>query len=441
MKHTFILLTAMVLAVSAARAVDPAAANQCTLKGRIADASDRSLPDVRVGLKLAGVETQTDANGQFTLTLSSDHSVTPDKNKVYDYLELDKDGYLGQTIDIKDLSFFDKPVVGKLNPNPLTEDRAEYSRRMSMGYTFPLSSRELPNFETTNPDISAADWTRFFAAMDARKGDAPSERVIFQAYIPRNTQKLKAMFLLTRHGIGTIDHPKLREFADRNSIALVGLLGNPVQRGFYPLSVIDDDIKNLGQLLRHPELAAVPVISFGHSNGTGFAGIFPSQCPDRVIAWISYHSGVAFHLQFPGVENVPGLAMHGNLDPFAKNGQEQTIINLRKNRNAPIAMMMEGNVAHGPVDKDQNATWDFIIQFCEAAMRIRLNDDGTLRPVVIEQGWLGANYDRSKGGQQELAIAPYAEFTGDRTIANWLPDRKFAEVWQLYGKTDPRPVK
>jgi hypothetical protein len=103
--------------------------------------------------------------------------------------------------------------------------------------------------------------------------------------------------------------------------------------------------------------------------------------------------------------------------------------------------MMEGNVAHGPVDRDKNATWAFIIQFCEAAMRIRLNPDGTLRPVVIEQGWLGANYDRSQGGQQELAIAPYAEFKGDRSIANWLPDRQFAEVWQRYGKTDPRPVK
>ena len=38
-------------------------------------------------------------------------------------------------------------------------------------------------------------------------------------------------------------------------------------------------------------------------------------------------------------------------------------------------------------------------------MRIRLNDDGTLRPVVIEQGWLGANYNQSQGGR---------EYTGDQ---------------------------
>jgi hypothetical protein len=218
-------------------------------------------------------------------------------------------------------------------------------------------------------------------------------------------------------------------------------LGNSVQRGCYPVSAIDEDIDRLGQLLHHPELSKLPFFTFGHSNGTGFSALFASQRPDRAIAWISYHSGASFHLQFPGVEKVPGLAMHGQIDPFSHNGQEQTIKNLRKERNAPIALMMEGNVAHGPVDRDKNATWAFIIQFCEAAMRIRLNPDGTLRPVVIEQGWLGANYDRSQGGQQELAIAPYVEFKGDRSIANWLPDRQFAEVWQRYGKTDPRPVK
>jgi hypothetical protein len=96
-------------------------------------------------------------------------------------------------------------------------------------------------------------------------------------------------------------------------------------------------------------------------------------------------------------------------------------------------------VGHGPVDAGQNATWRFIVEFCEAAMRIRLKDDGTLKPVDIEQGWLGAIYDRAQGGQQTLAIAPYAEYPGDKSVANWLPDRKFAEVWQLYGKTDPRP--
>lgn len=412
------------------------AENPHTLKGRIVDQNDRPMSDVRVGLRANGAVTQTNQNGEFTLTLRTEKPFTLDQTKSYDYVELDKDGYLGRTIDIKDPAFFDQPLAGKLEPNPVTEDRAEFSTRLSMEYILARISTD-KQFNL----IANEEWQKFFASMQGRKGEGPTEQVVFQAYIPKDAKKLKAVFLLTRHGIGSIDHPRLRDFANRNAVALVSAKGNPVQRGFYPITLLDEHVARLGKLLKHPELPTLPVMSFGHSNGTGFSGIIASQRPERTIAWISYHSGAAFHLQFPNVEKVPGLVMHGLIDPFFKNGQEETVKHLRTERNAALAMMLEANVPHGPVDKGQDATWDFIAAFCEAAMRTRLNEDGTLKPVVIEQGWLGAPYDREKGGQQELAIAPYADFKGDRATANWLPDKQFAETWQRYGKTDPRPVK
>lgn len=42
---------------------------QYTLNGTISDPSDNLLPNVRVALKLAGVSTQTDGNGNFSLTI------------------------------------------------------------------------------------------------------------------------------------------------------------------------------------------------------------------------------------------------------------------------------------------------------------------------------------------------------------------------------------
>jgi hypothetical protein len=442
MKKVSKLLTALVLVPLVANAADTGdlaiARNQYCLKGTISDADDHPLPAVRVGMRSVRASTTTDSNGHFILSFSNRYLPNPDKNKPYDCVEIDKDAYLGQAFEVRDLSFFDKPLVAKLKLNPLTEDWAEFSRRMSVNYILPHGTPRPPKDFSL---ISDDEWKKTLASIEGMGQEGPTEQVFFQAYVPKKAAGLKAVFLISRHGMGTIDHPKLREFADCSGVALVSVLGNSVQRGCYPVSAIDEDIDRLGQLLHHPELSKLPFFTFGHSNGTGFSALFASQRPDRAIAWISYHSGASFHLQFPGVEKVPGLAMHGQIDPFSHNGQEQTIKNLRKERNAPIALMMEGNVAHGPVDRDKNATWAFIIQFCEAAMRIRLNPDGTLRPVVIEQGWLGANYDRSQGGQQELAIAPYVEFKGDRSIANWLPDRQFAEVWQRYGKTDPRPVK
>lgn len=418
----------------------PAAADvqPTALQGRIADADDRPLAGVRIGLRANGAFAVTDADGKFTITVNPSRMLTKDRTNVYDNLEIDKDGYLGRTIEIKDLAFFKQPLAEKLAPVAATEDRVEFTARLSTDYTLPPISTD-KEFNLIPTD----KWKAWFAAMDVRtpRADAPTEQVVYQAYIPKDAKKLRAVFLLTRHGIGSIDHPRLRDFANRNAVALVSVKGNPLQRGFYPVSIIDEPITRMGTMLKHPELAELPHIVFGHSNGTGFSGIFASQRPERVIGWISYHSGSAFHLQFPNVEKVPALVMHGLIDDFFKNGQEETVKHLRQERNAAMAMMLEANVKHAPAEKNGDATWDFIAAFSEAAMRVRLNPDGSLKPVNIQQGWLGATYDRAAGGQQKLSIAPYTEFPEkERATANWLPDQQFAETWQRYGQIDPRPA-
>lgn len=411
-------------------------ADEYSLSGTVSDPSQNLLPGVRVALKKAGVSTQTDGNGAFSLSFKAAQPPEADKTGIYDSIEIDKEGYIGRSIPVRDLALFAKPIRETIEPNPIGEDNVGFSVRMSMDNTVP-GLPPTPDF-ALNP---VSDWEALFQARTAKPPTGQTERVTFHAYVPKNAGKLKAAFLLSRHGIGTIDHPRLRAFAAKHGIALVGILGDPVQRGIYPVDKLDEHIARLGEMIGHPELSTVPVFTFGHSNGTGFSGIIAAQRPERVIAWISYHSGSSFHLQFPGSEKVPCLAMHGHLDKFLENGQEQTIKNLRKERNAAVGLMMEAHVGHGPVDKDQNATWDFIIAFCEAAMRTRLNADGSLRPVEIEKGWLGGQYDRSVGGMQELPIAAYAEFPGDKSTANWLPDETFARTWQQYGLTDPRAAK
>lgn len=156
-----------------------------------------------------------------------------------------------------------------------------------------------------------------------------------------------------------------------------------------------------------------------------------------LITCVSFHSGYGSYLQFPNVERVPALVMHGMLDDwFHRHGQDRALGTMRRKRNAAMAMMLEGSVGHGPVNAE--TTWAFIVQFCKAAMRTRLGEDGKLKPVNIESGWLGAIYDKEKGGQQLLDIAPYADFKGDTSTANWLPDEEFAKAWQRYGNTKPK---
>jgi len=275
-----------------------------------------------------------------------------------------------------------------------------------------------------------------FAKFVKKHGMMPKEKTLFRVYLPKATKRIKSMFLISQHGVGIhlAEHPIVRSFADKNQMAIIGVAGNPIQRGICPVSVLDGILKDISLKVNHPELATAPALTFGHSNGTGFSALYAALRPDRVIGWISYHSGGSWHLAFPRVEKVPGLVMHGPKDRWIENGQEQTVKDLRSKRNAPVSMTVEVNAGHSPTDR--GATFAYILAFCEACLRTRIPECATgappLKPVNIEAGWLGGNYDLSKGGMQKLPIAPYGEFSGDKSRANWLPDATFAKFWQTY---------
>lgn len=418
------------VAVAAAESAGP---DEVVLSGRIMDTSDNWLPDVTVRLQRAGVSALTDGNGLFELRAVFPAGLQADTDGVIDVMELTKDGHRPRLIRITDAAYFATPIEEKMAPNPVAEDAVGFTELVPGAWGVHGLVRGI---EVDAPHAYSAEVLRQQLDRVAARQKVPNTEASFYAWVPEGAKPLRATFLISLHGMGTIDHPVLRRFAEEESIALVGVEGPAVQRGAYPVEVIDPYLERLGELTGRPDLATVPVFTFGHSNGTGFATIYAVDRPDRLIGWISYHSGHGWQLLLPGVEDAPGLVMHGQLDKWLDNGQELAVKDLRSQRNAPVAMMLEGNVGHGPVDPV--ATWEFIVDYCRALLRTRLNEDGSLRPVVIEEGWLGGLYDRSIGGQQLLPIAAYHSFAGDRSTANWLPDATFAEIWQRYGTVNPR---
>ena len=235
-----------------------------------------------------------------------------------------------------------------------------------------------------------------------------------------------------------MEDPIMRAFADKWGIALVEFLGNPMQRGFGPANLLEGILKKIGSRIGHPELPSIPVFTFGHSNGTGFSASYAAMMPDQVIGWISYHSGNDNQLLHPGIEEVPGLVMHGNLDKYFNNGQAAAVKQIRSMRHAPVNLTVEGFVEHWP--QDSPSTHRYMIAFMEACIRIRypkneIDPSGKFAKLTLETGWLGEGYDRSKAGLQALSISSYKEFTGDKTSANWLPDKTFAETWKRYIQT------
>ncbi|MDP4625872.1 MAG: hypothetical protein NWT08_12120 [Akkermansiaceae bacterium] len=376
-----------------------------TVTGKVMDTDDNWLNDVKVSMKPIETEAMTDPNGDFVFEFAPGEKLEPNKRGIIATLKFEKEGHLDENIRIRNMNFFSKgkPLEVKMKPDPLEEEGI-------VGFTTPMN--------TVN-------------GMDKEaKGDAE-----FHVYIPESVEKVRAAFYLSRHGMGNIVHPILQKFAEEEKVALVSMYGDPVQRGLTDVSLTDEHMKKLAEMSGHPELVDAPILTFGHSNGTGFAACWPAQRPEKSLGWISFHPGFNAYLQFPNTEKIPSMVMLGTVDKYFLNGrQDDTVKELRKTRDAAMCTMLEAGVGHGPVDPD--IVWEFVVEFCKAAMRVRLGDDGELKPIKIEDGWLGATYNVDESGRQLLEIAPYAEFKGDKSTANWLMDEQFAKVWQKYAQTD-----
>ena len=55
-----------------------------------------------------------------------------------------------------------------------------------------------------------------------------------------------------------------------------------------------------------------------------------------------------------------------------------------------------------------------------------------LSALVPEKGFLGRNWDVSKGGYQELPVAPFAAFGEEKASASWLINAAYAADWQSF---------
>ncbi len=152
----------------------------------------------------------------------------------------------------------------------------------------------------------------------------------------------------------------LRAIATELQLALFKFVGNPLQRGFWPRSLLFDHLMHFGEKCGHLELEYAPLFLYGHSNGTGFSAVFPAYQPDRVWGWISMRPGITFQVYQPGAAQVPGLVIFGEDDPFlARPSREENLAvvpMMRKEHGAIWNIAVEPKTGHGPGEK----TWPLV---------------------------------------------------------------------------------
>jgi hypothetical protein len=272
-----------------------------------------------------------------------------------------------------------------------------------------------------------------------QKGEGKKEDVKFDLWLPGDIPHARGIVVISGHGSGEYlyRHPELRKLARELHLALFKFIGNPMQRGFWPRSLLYERLKAFAQKSGHPELEHAPLFLYGHSNGTGFSAIFPATEGARVWGWVSMRPGITFQVYQPGAAQVPGLVIFGEDDHFlARPSKEENLAVvplMRKKHNALWNFAVEPKTGHGPGEK----TWPLVFSFLRHtfAARVPTNADPrkgpvTLRRLQVERGYLGQNWDAAKGGYQTLSIAPFADFAGDKTTASWLINATYAADWQ-----------
>lgn len=398
------------------------------IKGLVQDTSHNNLPGVTVKQEGAVESTVTDDRGEFSL------KITQKENEKIT-LVLSKNKYLPLHFHVKKPEKRVEPhLTPVLDNNGISAGTVDVSMSHAIN---PVVTKWLEQNDRNKNDNKLDDGLYEELQKQPFFKKRPVEPVRYRLRLPANRKSVKGAFLISEHGMGQkmMEHEIFWNFADKNGFALIGLQGNPVQRGIYPASKLEEIIDIIAQKYKQPELSKVPYLTFGHSNGTGFSAFYPAICPERTICWISYHSGGTWHLKFQGVELTPGLVMHGTKDQFLK-GQDKTVMELRTERNAPITMTMEYGMAHWPSDPE--AAYNFIASYCQANIDTRIIEGrNELIPVAEtrKKAWLGDVFDLSKDKFQKPEIAPAANYKGNKKEANYLPNENFAKKWQEYRAT------
>jgi hypothetical protein len=275
----------------------------------------------------------------------------------------------------------------------------------------------------------------------ARKGEGPREEARFDLWLPAGVPVVKGLVVISGHGSGDplFRRRDLRELAAELGLGLVCFVGNPVQRGFWPRSLLFDRLAAFAATSGHPELAHAPLFLYGHSNGTGFSAVFAAAAPQRVWGFVSMRPGITFQVYQPRAAEVPGLVIFGEDDPFLarpSRGENLAVVpTLRRNHAALWNMAVEPKTGHGPGEK----TWPLVYSFLRHSFHARVPAaaDPRVAPVALvalrpEDGHLGGNWNGDVGGHQTLATAPFATFSGDRTTASWLVTAAYAADWRAF---------
>ena len=267
--------------------------------------------------------------------------------------------------------------------------------------------------------------------------DASTVKMI-KLWVPPNTNPVRGVFI-SGHGGGSGDSrnfardENVRAFAMRLGFAVAGLHNFPGRRVYDDgAPVFFQALDEFAKLGRHPELANIPFVMYGSSNGGAAAYGFVNYAPERAICFVAnVAAGYNPEEPVPEALKVPGVFIFGKFDALiGQRGIDDTDAMMKSVRPKGAlwswALELKGH--------EDGASFDVYMKLVEQAVaeRYPANADPRKGPVQLKaldekSGWL---VDQESWDSGLATVNSYGDYQGDRGLAGWVLNRNMAYVYR-----------
>lgn len=222
----------------------------------------------------------------------------------------------------------------------------------------------------------------------------------------------------------------LADLAERFGLAVLGVDPRNVQT----VNVVGDALVMLDEFAetaRHAELAEAPLLLWGYSLGGCYALDIPFSREGRIIGFIRQKAAC-----FDGdvdrgdLKTVPGYHVIGDLDTEERRLDITAGFEANRQAGAIWALITDPDVGHNAME-ERPAGRELIITWMEEVLEQRMPPPSgpvlPLQAIDESSGWLG---DR-----ESLEIGSFECFSGDKSMASWLPSMETALQWQAHSSS------
>ena len=257
-------------------------------------------------------------------------------------------------------------------------------------------------------------------------------------WIPPNTETIRGVFI-SGHGGGSGDSrnfardENVRAFAMRLGFAVAGLHNFPGRRVYSEgAAVFFHALNEFARLGHHPEVANLPFVMYGSSNGGSATYGFANYAPERAICFVANVSaGGSPEIPVDGALKVPGVFIMGKFDALIRERgitrtEEMMAYARPKGALWSWALELKGH--------EDGASFDIYMKLVEQAVAARYPKNGDPRKGPVKLVELkeesGCLVDQGSWGRGLTYVDSYSDYKGDKANAGWVLNKDMAFVYR-----------